>query len=66
MLLEYRNRNQYGYTVLAVQIDTESKTATLYRGSTAPICPMKKATKKHIKELFDAYAANPEYTVKVV
>lgn len=66
MLLEYRNRNKYGYTVLAVQIDTERKTATLYHGSTAPICPMKKATKKHIKELFAAYAANSEYTVKEI
>lgn len=66
MLIEYRNRNQYGYTVLAVQIDTDRKTATLYHGSTAPLSHMKKATKAHIKELFAAYAANPEYTVKEI
>lgn len=66
MLLEYRNRNKYGYSTLAVIVDTSRKTATLYHGGTEPLHPMKKATKKQIKELFAAYAENPLYTVKEV
>ena len=67
MLIERKNRNKYGYTVLAVQIDTERKTATLYHGATAPISgDWKKASKKAIKELFKAYAENPLYTAKEV
>lgn len=66
-MIEYKNKNQYGYTVLAVQIDTDKKTATLYHGATAPIGgDWKKASKKAIRELFAAYAENPLYTVKEV
>lgn len=65
-MIEYKNRNKYGYTVLAVEIDTDRKTATLYHGQTAPLHPMKKATKKQIRGIFAAYASNPEYTVKEI
>lgn len=66
MTLEYRHKNAYGYTDLAVIVDTNRKTATLYHGGTEPLHPMKKTTKKYIKKLFAAYASNPEYTVKEI
>lgn len=66
MLLEYKSRNKYGYTTLAVEIDTERKTATLYHGAAAPLHPMKKATAVFIRQLFAAYAENPNYTVKEI
>lgn len=67
MVIEYKNKNQYGCTVLSVVIDTDNKTAVLYHGQTAPIGgDWKKASKKFIREIFAAYAENPFYTVKEV
>ena len=67
MLIELKNKNQFGYTVLAAVIDTERKTATLYHGQTAPIGGnWKKASKKAIRELFEAYAENPQYKAEEV
>ena len=67
MVIEYKNKNQYGFTVLSVVIDTDKKTATLYHGQAAPIGGnWKKASKKFIREIFAAYAENTLCTVKEV
>jgi hypothetical protein len=63
-MIEYANKNKYGYVIIAVQIDPEWKTATLYHGSTAPLAKSRKANRKFVYDLFTAYKENPCYTVK--
>lgn len=63
-MIELKAKNIYGCTTLAVVIDQEQKTATLYHGQTAPIGGnWRKASRKQIREIFNAYKENPLYTV---
>lgn len=52
-MIEYKAKNQYNYTILAIQIDYVNKKAVLYHGQTAPLHKMKKASAKKIRELWE-------------
>ena len=62
-MIELKNRNKYGYTVLACRIDFSRQTATLYHGQTAPISgDWKKASRAHIRDTFTKFSKLPGWT----
>lgn len=55
MEIIYKSFNQYNYDKIALKINEEEKTATIYKGGACPISYDKKTTAKHIRELIELY-----------
>lgn len=55
MKIKYQYRNQYGYQVLSLIIDTDARTAILYKGCTAPVDKYKKRGKGEIYATYTTY-----------
>ena len=55
MIKSYVNKNQYGYDVCGIVIDTEKKTVLWYSPCQMPIGKHKKMSKKAIREMYEEY-----------
>jgi hypothetical protein len=55
MKKSFVNKNQYGYDVMGIIIDDDSKIIEFYNPCMMPIGKHKKATKKSIREMFEIY-----------
>lgn len=59
MVIAFKNMNQFNETRLTVVIDTEKKTAILYRGQNAPIVD-KRASRKKMMSIYHSFASEPK------
>jgi hypothetical protein len=55
MKKSFVNKNQYGYDVMGIIIDDDSKIIEFYNPCMMPIGKHKKATKKSIREMVEMY-----------
>ena len=52
----YVNKNQYGYSILGLIVDNDTKIITVYSPCTMPIGKHKKKSKKAIREIIETYS----------
>lgn len=64
MKIKYQYRNKYGYPVLSLVIDTEARSAILYRGGTAPLTDYKKRGKGEIYATYTTYRDQLRFTAE--
>lgn len=62
MKIKYQYRNKYGYPLVSLVIDTEARTAILYKGCSAPVDKYKKRGKGEIYATYTTYRDQLRFT----